>query len=397
MRVLMMTIFDYPHTGGLSTHMQTLSAGLEHYGHQVDILSFSDLPPYTRKGLVQGPSFIMNKVKHGRGFVWSQFQRKALLGKRLYGHIKNARYDLIHAHDVFAALAAAEHGRLTVLTAHGYMTREAVSKGAIQPQTAEEARLLSAEIRAYRSAPQVVTVDERIKRYIKETAGVDAVAIKNFIDLEVFHPDKRRRDEIRDELGLPREAALLFVPRRLTKKNGVIYPVIALPEILKKYPNALLLYAGDGEERPAIERIIEARALQRHVRLLGAVSHDRMQKYYAASDIVLIPSVHSEGVEEATSIAALEAMASGTPVIAGNVGGLKEIIADGSDGVLVPQKQPQALAGAVIELLDRPDFRARLAEQARAKMEREHSHLAAARRYIELYRETLEKKPPVME
>lgn len=382
-RVLLTTIFEYPHTGGLSTHMQTLKSGLEALGHHVDTLSFSDVPYLKRKGLIQGPSFLMNKTKRGKGFVWSQKMRMSLLTpllKRVEG-----KYDVAGVQDVFAALASKEAGLLTALTVHGYMAREAISKGSVLPNSTEEAELLQAEKEAYMNADQVVTVDQRIKNYIKDLTGVQATAIRNFIDVEAFQPNKTKKKIYKEELGFKDSSNILFIPRRLTEKNGVIYPAMAMQSILEKFPETLLLYAGDGEERSKIKKIAEEKHIENQVLLLGAVPHDKMQKYYSIADIVLIPSVFSEGVEEATSIAALEAMGSGTPVIASGVGGLKEIIEDGKDGILVEEKSISALSNKVNLLLGDSELGQNLAVAAREKIEKDYSHITAAKKYAEIY------------
>ena len=76
MKILMATAYDYPHIGGLSTHVTTLKAGLEARGHEVDVLSFSDISPVVRKLYAQGPSFVMNQFRKGRGILWSHYARK---------------------------------------------------------------------------------------------------------------------------------------------------------------------------------------------------------------------------------------------------------------------------------------------------------------------------------
>ena len=121
------------------------------------------------------------------------------------------------------------------------------------------------------------------------------------------------------------------------------------------------------------------------VTLLGDVPHEKIKEYYALSDIVIVPSVHSVGVEEATSISALEAMGSDTPLIACAVGGLKEIVNPGVDGILVQEKSVEQLADAVIQLLDHPNEGREMAKLAREKVEKEYSHLAAAGKYESIY------------
>jgi glycosyltransferase involved in cell wall biosynthesis len=94
-------------------------------------------------------------------------------------------------------------------------------------------------------------------------------------------------------------------------------------------------------------------------------------------------------VEEATSISALEAMSCRSPVIASAIGGLKEILDDGEDGLLVEEKNIKALAQAISNLLHDPAYAATLASNARYKMESEYSHLTAAERFENAYQEVL--------
>jgi len=96
----------------------------------------------------------------------------------------------------------------------------------------------------------------------------------------------------------------------------------------------------------------------------GSQNNDALPEFYAAADIVAIPSL-----KEATSIAGLEAMASACAVVATNVGGLPEIIEDGVSGLLVPPRDPEALAQAIARLSETPELRKQLGLAARARVE----------------------------
>jgi len=391
MKILIATAYDYPHAGGLSTHVATLKAGLEERGHEVDVLSFTDVAPVVRKMYAQGPSFVINKVKKGRGILWSHYARKNLL-KALILKNKNKNYDIINAQDPFTTLAALETGIPVVSTVHGYMAFEAVSKGSIDEGSPEANEMQEIEIKAYQNTRKIITVDQRLKQYVKDVSGVDGFAIRNFIDIHSFKPDKDRKNALRDQYGVSRDENILFVPRRLTKKNGVIYPALAMPAVLKEFPNTRLIYAGSGEALSEIKKIVAENGLENSVDLLGAVAHDKVKDYYALADVALVPSVHSAGVEEATSISALEAMGSGSPLVACAVGGLKEIIEDKEDGLLVEEKNVQELAEAIIFLLKNPEKGEEFAAKARQKIEDEYSHLAAAEKYEEIYLSALGRK-----
>lgn len=390
MKVLIATVYDIPHAGGLSVHVETLKAGLESLGHEVDILSFSDVSPLARAIIAQGPSTILNLIRKGRGVIWTHKMRYRFL-KKLIEKNKHKQYDIINAQDPFATLAALESGIPTVSTSHGYMTFEAISKGTLREHTEEASIMQNIEIKAFQNTRRVITVDTRIKNYIKEIAGVDGIPIRNFIDVDSFKPNKGKKAELRAKYGIPEDSKVLFCPRRLTKKNGVIYPILALPEILHEFPNVQLIYAGSGEEMTEIKKIAAYEGIKHAVTLLGAIPHKMVRDYYDMCDIALVPSVHSAGVEEATSISALEAMGCGSPLIACSVGGLKEIITDSVDGILIEEKNVHALTEAILSLLRNPLAGNTMAVAAREKIESEYSHIAAARKYLEIYKSALEK------
>ncbi|KAA9015481.1 glycosyltransferase family 4 protein [Niallia endozanthoxylica] len=388
MKILIATAYEYPHIGGLSTHVTTLKAGLEARGHEVDVLSFSNIQPVVRKLYAQGPSFVINKIKKGRGILWTHRVRQNCL-KSLMIKNKHKNYDIVHAQDPFSTLAAVEAGLPVVSTVHGYATFESISKGSMIEGSPEAKKFQEIEIKAYTSTRKIVTVDQRLRDYVKDVSGAEGLAIRNFIDIYNFKPDKDRKNELRAEYDVSVDEHVLFVPRRLVKKNGVIYPALALPAVLKKYPNTRLIYAGNGNQMPEIKRIVEEHELEAHVTLLGDVPHERVKDYFALADVVIVPSVHSAGVEEATSISALEAMGSGTPLIACAVGGLKEIVDPGQDGLLIEEKNVEQMSEAILDLLDHPQEGAQMAQKARQKIEKEYSHLAAAEKYEEVYIEAL--------
>ncbi|KQU58402.1 glycosyltransferase family 4 protein [Rossellomorea marisflavi] len=389
MKILLSTIFEYPHEGGLSTHVATLKNGLETLGHQVDVLSFTDLNPLVRKAYAQAPGFIASKIKPGSGQLMNDQNRMTLIHKEL--NKLKGQYDVVNTQDVYATLATEGTGIPVVETVHGYYSFEAISRGAIAEGSKEDITVREREKRAYTLADEVVTVDQRIKDYVKSMSGVEATAIKNFIDVEDFDPGKLDLSGIREEFGIPTDKRMLFVPRRMTEKNGVIYPTLALRKVLDRHPDTVLVYAGTGEQMPAIKKEVEQQSLDGDVLLLGTVPHEKMKYLYGTSDVVLVPSVHSYGVEEATSISALEAMGSRSPVIAGAVGGLKEIIEHEKDGLLVTEKDVDGLSKAILKVLDSPTFAEQLARNARTKIEQMYSHHSAAARFEEIYMKAANK------
>lgn len=391
MKILLATAYDYPHLGGLSVHLATLKSGLESRGHEVNIVSFSDVPRLKKDGVVRGPAFLLNKVKKGSGYVWTLKRRKDELEKLIKAEVADGSYDLINAQDVYTTFAALESDVPVVSTVHGYLTFEGISKGTVIEGSAEADKLMADERTSYKGTREVITVDTRIKEYIERETGVVGNMIKNFIDVESFKPEIERRDEFREKHGFEKDDLIFFVPRRLTKKNGVIYPILSLPAVLEKFPNARVVFAGTGEMMDDMKAKATELGISDRVTMVGAVDHSVMVEYYALSNVALVPSIYSAGVEEATSISALEAMGSGVPLVACAVGGLKEIIEDGVDGLLVEEQNVEELSEAMIRLLADPEEGQRLADTARAKIIAHYSHFAAAEKYEEIYLKALKK------
>lgn len=168
----------------------------------------------------------------------------------------------------------------------------------------------------------------------------------NGID-EVFFSPSHKREEIRRVLGIPLGAFVVVAVGSLTEKKGHRY----LLEACKQLPGMYLLIVGDGYLRLELEKYASD-----HIRFLGVRSDIR--DLYAASDAVVLPSLW-EGMPNVI----LEALASGLPVVATNVGGVSEVVNDGENGFLVPTRDPVALAQALKKVGD-AHTRARLAYHA---------------------------------
>lgn len=164
------------------------------------------------------------------------------------------------------------------------------------------------------------------------------------------------------EVGADDRERLLFVGGLYDTKR-VEVAIHALKELGDRgHPAATLTIVGEGE--PVYTRSLHAEVarlgLDGRVRFEGRVEHDRLPEVFARASAVVIPSRY-----ETFSITAIEAMACGRPVVASAVGGLKEVIDDGVDGLLVPTGDAPALAAAVQRLLDRPTWAAEVGARAR--------------------------------
>ena len=179
--------------------------------------------------------------------------------------------------------------------------------------------------------------------------------IANGVDFDRL--DAQAAADLRSALGLRAETLVLACLGQLHPVKGqdvLLRALTALP------PHVILLLAGEGPERAALERQAAAAGLAGRVHFLGRV--DPVAPVYRAADIVVQPS-RNEGF----GLVLAEAGGFGLPVVASRVGGIPEVVVDGETGLLVPKEDPAALAAALGRLVADPGLRARLGQAARAR------------------------------
>jgi glycosyltransferase involved in cell wall biosynthesis len=204
------------------------------------------------------------------------------------------------------------------------------------------------------------------------------------VDLSRFR-QARPREEVRRGLGLPPEARVVGLVARLDHwGKGHRELFAALAQLQESLPVQALIVGG-GRRQGDMEKLAASLGIGGAVHFLG--NRRDVPDLLGAMDIFVLPS-HSEGV----SLALLEAMAAGLPVIASAVGGLPEVIADGVNGLLIPPRDPGALAGALARLLAEPDLARRLGGQARRDVENYYSVERLVREVNGIYEDLLKKK-----
>jgi 1,2-diacylglycerol 3-alpha-glucosyltransferase len=202
--------------------------------------------------------------------------------------------------------------------------------------------------------------------------------VPNGIDVDRFRPGIHVPDW-RARCGLPEGPIVTFLGR-LTADKGVHRFLDALEDALPRI-NCCGIIGGAGPEEGTIrERLTKNPALAERVRYIGPVTEEEKPSLLSQTDLFVLPST-----SDTSSVALLEAMASGAAVLGPAVGGASEVVEDWVTGRRVPVLDPGAVSSTLFELLDRPDERRRLARRALADVRSTRSLETMARRFISLY------------
>ena len=218
-------------------------------------------------------------------------------------------------------------------------------------------------------------------RAIERDLGVPSEKIelvRSGLDLSVFS-SASRRDELRSEFGVTADQHLIVYMGRLRTVKGVEYGIRAFASALEQLPNIRIVLAGEGDQRNFLSSLVSKLGISEQVDFLS-VRND-VPELLSAADSVLMPSL-TEGFPRT----AIEAMAAGKPVIATNVGGTPEAIIDGETGILVPARDSDALASAIVRLVGDSDLQARLGAAGRERAAQNYSVDKYVSRLDEMYR-----------
>lgn len=160
-------------------------------------------------------------------------------------------------------------------------------------------------------------------------------------------------DDVRKRLGLEPDRPVLMSVSRMVARKGQDKLIEAMPRILAKLPDAVLVLVGDGRDRRRLERLTQESGVSDHIIFAGTVPWDEAPPWFDAADVFAGPSrTRLGGLEpEALGIVYLEAQASGSPVVVGNSGGAPETVLHGETGYVVDPHDPEVIADRAVELL----------------------------------------------
>ena len=206
-----------------------------------------------------------------------------------------------------------------------------------------------------------VTVSDYNRHHLARLGGGHVVRIYNGLDLRRFVPNGGRRDEPPLILGIG----------RLVEKKGFDVLVHACALLRDDGVRFHCLIAGKGELKHELRRLISALDLEQHVELAGPLPREKLLELFPRASVVAAPCVVGrDGNRDGLPTVLTEALAFKVPVVATPVTGIPELVDDGRTGLIVPERDPAALAAAIRELIEDTETARRLAEAGRERVER---------------------------
>jgi phosphatidyl-myo-inositol alpha-mannosyltransferase len=342
-RVALACPYAWDAPGGVQVHVRQLSEHLRARGHQVLVVAPGATDPAD-----PGVRIVGRPVRipfNGSVVPICPDPRSRSVIRRRLGEFGP---DVVHVHEpfspstgMFAALTAPVP---VVATFHAYAERS-VALAAFAPLLTKVWNRLAVRLAVSNAAAEFAG------RHFRGEVRV----VPNGLDVEPFQQASPAE--------LPGQRRLLFVGR-LEPRKGLRFAIRAFRLLADEFADAVLVVAGDGPERKAAQELPPS--TRDRVIMLGAVSRTDLPHYHAAADAFLAPNTGGESF----GIVLVEAMAAGLPVVASDIPGYREVVRHEVEGLLVPPRDPAALADAVRRLFTDDDLAGRLGANGRQRAER---------------------------
>jgi glycosyltransferase involved in cell wall biosynthesis len=369
-RIVQIAPFFYPHAGGVESHVRTLAREFAREGHQVAVVTARYTSALARSEVVDGYQVVRTRS------LGVLFNTPLDLG--IGEVVRRLDADVIHLHypppltSFFATQALEGSSVPTCLTYHCDLSLGGLA-----------GRAITSVYQTVFLPPTLARVDRVIvhtQSYGRTSAmlrGQELEIIPSVVDLDRFRPGLDA-SALRGDLGLEGKRVLVFTGR-LVPHKGVDVIVQALRGLP---PDVVLVVIGAGPRLPDLVGLARRVGVADRVRFCPRVSDDDLPRYLALGDVFVFPS---QNRLEGFGLAVAEAMAVGLPVVIADVPGVREVIEEGKEGLLVEPLIPADLVRKVRRILDDPPYGKALGAAGRRRAELRSSPPAVAGQLIRLY------------
>jgi phosphatidylinositol alpha-mannosyltransferase len=348
MKIGLVSPYDLSVPGGVNSHIHHLADHFEAMGHDVRLIApASDLRHLRSNAIAIGrPAAIP------AGGSIARMSMSPRLANPVRAVLREERFDVVHVHEPLVSFLPIQFLRFS----------DAINVGTFHAARESGARLYTYTRRllmaSFRRLDGKIAVSQAAAALIAPHFPGYYNIIPNGVEVERFAAEQAPLPQFDDGM-----LNILFVGR-LEKRKGLRYLLSAYGCVKAARPRTRLVVVGgaDSRQRRAYERIVAETGL-RDVVFAGYVSDDELPRYHHSAHVFCAPNTGNES----QGIVLLEAMAAGLPVVASNISGFAGVITHGVDGMLVRPKDSDALAEALIELVDDADRRNAMSERGRER------------------------------
>jgi glycosyltransferase involved in cell wall biosynthesis len=288
-----------------------------------------------------------------------------------------------------------DKSKVQILHSHNYKSNfygwRVLSKNNIQWVVTNHGRRFGPKLMLYnlldgfvvRHADKVVAVSKKIVSRMK-LAGIDSkkiCLIENGVNLERFR-NNISPGLIKDSLRIKKKTLIVGTVGALTEEKGHIYLLKAIPKVIQGFPEAIFLFVGDGRERKNLEKRTSYLNVKDSVIFAGM--RKDVPEILSTLNVFVLPSLN-----EGFPMALLEAQAAKVPVVATRVGAIPDVVEDRVTGMLIPPKDPQAIAEAIIMILSDKKLAAGIAKKGFERVRDNFSSEKMGSQYLSIYKELL--------
>ena len=348
MNICMVTSEFPPDLGGRSTYVYNLSKGLMERGHNVTIIARGIWKRTYREEIDGIPVYRVRFIP----FYPSLFYLHRFFLNKLFKKLES-KFDLIHVHGTL--MPVARTALPVIFTSHGTVKKDLDNMPTksfhFLVVKLLRKQLFNLEKEIVENADVITAVSHSCAKELKgdHTINKEITVINNGVDTNLFIPSENKKEE-----------DYILYTGRLETRKGLIDFIESAKYVGREHADIKFVLTGKGTIKKYLERKINELGLKNNFYFAGFVSRSELLEYYQNATVYVLPSYY-----EGLPTTLLEAMSCGVPSIATDVEGSSELIKDGENGLLVPPRDPERLAEAMMKLLDDEELRKKLGDNAR--------------------------------
>ncbi|MEX2238777.1 MAG: glycosyltransferase family 4 protein [Dehalococcoidia bacterium] len=367
LKIALVAPYDLSVPGGVNAHIRSLASALRGLGHEAQIYGPASQP----QRLPAGEYGMGGSLPISLAGTVSGLSLNPMLDRQVRDILRRERFDVVHIHEP-----------MTPMLPWLFLRNARVPRVGTFHVHREDGHRVYAAFgwflrRLMKMVDARIAVSEAARQTVAQYFPGEYEMLPNGVEVARFRGSTFDR-----EVLSPGFRDILFLGR-LEGRKGVTYLLRAMPMVLRSFPDARLVIVGDGPERAQAEALARTLSPQSVV-FAGPVDDESKPAYFRSAEIFCSPATHGESF----GIVLLEAMAAGKPIVASAIEGYAGLLLRDDAGLLVPPRDPEALATAIIKLLSDDALRSRLGQRAAAAAQK-YDWQAIAQRIEAIYRELI--------